>query len=114
MVLARLGLVVFLSAAGCGLHLGDNYGRRTRAALDAQIGGRNQGANPIDGEDAKQVMARHRGRGGPGTLGGQTGSTVTGGTFVGGSSGQGAPIMLTPSATPSSGGRGIGSLDAVR
>ena len=95
----RVGLIALLLSAGCGVHLGDNYGRRTRAALDAQIG-RNAGS-PIDGEDAKGVLAAHRGVEGTPSLGAQTGTSyATGGTFVGGSSSQGAPVMRSNPDAP--------------
>jgi hypothetical protein len=106
----RLGLIALLLTGGCGLHLGENYGRRMRAAFDAQIAARDPGTLAIEGEDAKGVLARHRGRGGPGTIGGQTGASVTGGTFVGGS-GSSSPSM--PSMGRSSPDSPI-RLDAVR
>jgi hypothetical protein len=97
------------AAAGCGVHLGDNYGRRTRAAFDAQAAGRGQGSMAIDGEDAKTVMTRHHIK--PGTqqgAGGQQGLGMPMGAFVGGSSSQGSPVTTTNT------GKSPISLDAVR
>jgi hypothetical protein len=48
-------------AAGCGIHLGDDYGRRTRSALDAQVAQRGGSGAIVVGDDAKAILMRHRG-----------------------------------------------------
>lgn len=108
--MSRLGVIVLLlAAAGCGVHLGDGYGRRTRAALDAQFSGRNEGTNPIDGGDAKVVMTRHRG------TGTATSAVSSSSGSYGIGQGANAPIIITPAATAAPGGSGGGrNLDAVR
>jgi len=73
----------FLVAACAGPHLGDNYGRRTRAALDAQRAGGREGGMAIDGDDAVQVMQQHRAA--PSAGGSyQTGAAVTPASGIGG------------------------------
>jgi hypothetical protein len=95
----RLGIIVLLLAGGCGVHLGDKYGRRMRAAFDAQIA-RSDGGNAISGEDAKSVMRTHMGRGNQGSLGSQTGtSTQAPGLYISSSqSNNSGPSMRTPTA----------------
>lgn len=104
-----LGLLAVLAAflaSGCGIHLGDGFGRRTRATLDAQANSKSEGV-PISGDDAKYVMSQHQGK--AGNSGSSSGAGFTSGSFGSSSSGsQSQPIILTPSASKPI------SLDAVR
>ena len=76
-------LASLLCAACAGPHLGDNYGRRTRAALDQQKSRGGEGGIALDGDDAVQVMLQHRAS--PGAGGSyQTGAAVTPASSIGG------------------------------
>jgi hypothetical protein len=95
--------------AGCAdPHLGDFYGRRTRAAFDAQAQASGGGsAGTLDADDAKITLARQRGRAIPGTAGAAPMGAYGGGAgavILSGSSGS------VPSSSPS----GQIRLDAVR
>ena len=101
--------------AGCAdTHLGDFYGRRTRAALDAQAqasGGASAGT--LDADDAKVTLARQRGRLPPGT--GPSAAGITGsGNGYGGTGGGAIVGGSTSGGVPSSSPSGQLRLDAVR
>jgi hypothetical protein len=54
---------LLLGAAACGgPHMGDDYGLRTRAALDAQIGKGGSAGAVVVGDDAKVILMKHRGQ----------------------------------------------------
>jgi hypothetical protein len=78
-----VALLLSVTTAACaGPHLGDGYGRRTRAALDQQRS-RGEGGMALDGDDAVQVMQQHRAA--PGAGGSyQTGAPVTPASGIGG------------------------------
>jgi hypothetical protein len=54
----RLGLILVLAAAACGGgHLGGNdYGKRNRAAFDAQANGKTEQLVRVDGDDGVRTM----------------------------------------------------------
>jgi hypothetical protein len=54
-------VLVCLALVGCAdVHLGDDYGKRTRAVFQAQADAAGAGDSMIDAEDAKLVLLRHR------------------------------------------------------
>jgi hypothetical protein len=97
-----LACALFLSACG-GPHLGDNYGRRVRAGLDAQKANRGDGMG-LDGDDARLVMEQHRAAPGAGGAT-RTGAAVTPASSIGG--GMSASGTVATPITPI-------RLDAVR
>jgi hypothetical protein len=90
-------LLSSLLFACAGPHLGDNYGRRVRAALDQQRSRGGEGAIALDGDDAVQVMLQHRAAPGAGGAA-QTGAPVTPASGIGGgmSSSGAATTPITP------------------
>ena len=105
-LLRRALLPALLALAACGgPHLGDGYGRRTRAALDAQKAQRGDGMG-IDGDDARQVMFQHRAAPGAGGVA-QTGAAVTPASGIGGGMSSSTTSTTATPITPI-------RLDAVR
>lgn len=102
--------------AGCAdAHLGDFYGRRTRTALDAQAqasGG--DSAGTLDADDAKNTMARQRGRAAPGSAGAAQAVPFMGGAGYGGVGGSAIVGGTMSGGVPSSSPSGQIRLDAVR
>lgn len=103
----RLVMVALLLAGACGgAHMDDSYGRRTRAALDANIAKGDSGGAIVVGDDAKTILMRHRGLEQTNTLYKSSGMSGSGS-----SSSSSGPGM---SSTPSSSSKSPISLDAVR
>jgi hypothetical protein len=111
-----LALWALAELAGCAdPHLGDFYGRRTRAALDAQAQAASGGDSPgtLDADDAKVTLARQRGRAVPGTAGAAQAVPPLGAYGFGGAGGAGM-VGGSTGGVPSSSPSGQLRLDAVR
>ncbi len=96
-------LLACLILVGCAdVHLGDDYGKKTRAVFQAQADASGAADSMIDAEDAKIILTRHRNKVQQPGAGGQGGAIMqtpillgTGGGSMG--AGQGsvvAPIKL--------------------
>ncbi|HKA86203.1 MAG TPA: hypothetical protein VKE22_01010 [Haliangiales bacterium] len=55
-----LVLPVLVLGACADVHLGDDYGKKTRAVFQAQAEAPGTGEGMIDAEDARLILARHR------------------------------------------------------
>jgi hypothetical protein len=97
---------LFLAVTGIGgcadIHLSDDYGRRAKAALQAQAEAGGTGESMIDAEDAKIILLRHRNKLQPAGVGQPAGGALTtpavlgagGGTMTPGGGSVIAPIKL--------------------
>ena len=108
----RMLLASLLLVGACAdAHMGELYGRRTKAAFDAQRDGKAEGV-ALDSADAKLVTVRHHNT--PAQGGGQpSGATLSiplQGSYGGSSGGTSSMTGVAPSGPPAGGIR----LDAVR
>jgi hypothetical protein len=107
----RTLLVSLLLVGACAdAHLGDVYGRRSRAAFDAQQGGKGE-AVLFDGADGKLATLRHHNT--PTQPGGQQGGATLSIPLSTSSSSSGSSSMTGGPSTGAPPGGGI-RLDAVR
>ena len=100
---------LLLVGACADAHLGDVYGRRTRAALDAERDARTEGTT-LDAQDAKLVSQRHHNTPTQGAAPATSAILVPTSGGYGGSSGGSSMSGVAPAGPPAGGIR----LDAVR
>ncbi len=82
-------LVCLFLCACADVHLGDEYGKRTKATFQAQADATGSGDSMLDAEDARMILSRHRNKD-------QRATVSSGGTAV--------LVAPTPTAYGSGGG----------
>jgi hypothetical protein len=88
----RVALVCLLLCACADVHLGDEYGKRTKATFQAQADAAGGSDSMLDAEDVKMILSRHRNKEGRAAPAG------------------GAALLVGP--TPTSYGSGGGSMSS--
>jgi hypothetical protein len=93
-------MLACLILVGCAdVHLGDDYGKKTRAVFQAQADASGAGDSMIDAEDAKLILNRHRNKVQQPGAGGQAGAMMQTPVIIGtggGSSAQGGGSVIAP------------------
>jgi len=90
----RRVLVCLLFCACADIHLGDDYGKRTKGTFQAQADAAGGKDSMLDAEDARMILSRHRNKD-------QKAAATTGGA-----------VLVAPTPASSYGGSGGGSMSS--